>query len=76
MPVEHEAPMLVSVGHVLAPNGNVAMRRMTTGGKEAGEGRVEVHCWPGKPKRNISSLNQTVSKTFKETKTKENATTE
>jgi hypothetical protein len=67
--------MLAHVGHALVHGGSVAMRSATTDGKEAEKGEEEVHCWLGKLERNISSLNQTGSKTLKVTKTKENVTT-
>jgi hypothetical protein len=72
---ESEAPTLTCVGHALACGGNVAMRRVVTSGGEAREGRGEMRRWPGKPKRNKSSLNLTGSKTPKATRTKEKATT-
>ena len=63
------------VGHALARGDNIGTRRVATSGREAGEGGEEAYCWPGKPERNRSSLNQIKSKTPKAIRTKEKATT-
>ena len=53
---ESEALMLAHVGHALARDGSVVMRRAAIGGGEAGEGGREAHCWPSKHERNKSNL--------------------
>jgi hypothetical protein len=57
---ESEAPMSACVCHThwcqWCVAGSVAMRKVATGDREAREGGAETCHWPGKPKRNISSL--------------------
>ena len=55
--------------------GSVVTSKVAIGGREAREGEGEAHCWPNKPKRSRSSLDQAGSKTPKAIKTKEKATT-
>jgi hypothetical protein len=75
--VEHtqESKALTStrVGPTLARVGSVATRRATTDGGEVGEGGEEARRWPGKPKKNRSSLDQIESKTPNEIRTNEKA---
>jgi hypothetical protein len=65
-----ESATAACVGNALARGGSVVMRRMAIGSGEAGEGKGKDCRWPDKPERNISSLNQTRSKTPKATGTK------
>jgi hypothetical protein len=68
---ESEAPTSTCVGHALVRGGSVATRRAATSGGKAEKGGREACCWPSKPKRNRSNLDQTGSKMPMVTKTKE-----
>jgi hypothetical protein len=70
---ESKAPTSTRVGSTLARGGSVATRRVTTSGGEVGECGGETRRWPGKPKKNRSSLDQIGSKTPKEIRTNEKA---